>query len=476
MQLDFASIEKDDLRFRVALEIGKLPGWRKFYEEDKTLRDAMHADYRYSQAAKNGPAWWAKTNHGGSYRCENHLNPTEKDKKTVLSKTLGICKLIGIESDASKVAAFRQQLGLPPPKPRGRAQRPRQPMEEDRQSPSASPPPPPSQPSSPSPSQQPPSSQADQGDGGFGGSKDGGDGGDAGGVDADGQEDGCDGGDAGGVDADGHGEGEDEEVDDDDDDDERIDFRASDFRDIDVDENTHSIEFLYNVFDACTPNFPLNSDNIWQPSMVAFKDYQGVISARVTRRPTPLLRCFLGQLEPALKANLTFDVYLHCNFLRYILRQSWSGLVVVKVEALHEPEDGDWSKTAQIRRIMSTKHALKECEEAADEGSHLGKVSLETFQTSLEDYQRDHKQWTVGKEVYHESDVVEDVDVRELIGVVRWYPFRASEAPGQTYFKAPYDYLEADLIYIGESFRQTIRTAKPKRIRKQLGRQGRGKR
>ena len=41
MQLDFASIEKDDLRFRVALEIGKLPGWRKFYEEDKTLRDAM---------------------------------------------------------------------------------------------------------------------------------------------------------------------------------------------------------------------------------------------------------------------------------------------------------------------------------------------------------------------------------------------------------------------------------------------------
>ena len=395
-------------------------------------------------------------------------------------------------------------------------------MEEDRQSPPGSPPPPPSPPSSPAqpphlpptpplppqspplppPSQQPDASPANHGDGGVGtsevggdgsggvgdicgdaggagggvgGSKDGGDGGDAGGVDAHGGDAGgvdADGADAGGVVADGHGEGEDEE---DDDDDERIDFRASDFRNIDVDENTHGIEFLYNVFDACTPNFPLNTDNIWQPSMVAFKDYQGVISARVNRRPTPLLRCFLGRLEPVLKANLTFDVYLHCNFLRYILRQSWSGLVVVKVEALHEPEDGDWSKTAQIRRIMSTKHALKECEEAADEGSHLGKKSLETFQTSLEDYQRDHKQWTVGKEVYHESDVVEDVDVRELIGVVRWYPFRASEAPGPTYFKAPYDYPKADLIYIGESFRQTIRTAKQKRIRKQSGRQGRGK-
>jgi hypothetical protein len=491
MQLDFASIEKDDLRFRVALEIGRLPGWRKFYEEDKTLRDAMHADYRYSQAAKNGHEWWARTNHGGSYRGEKHLNPTEQDKKTVLSKTLGVCKLIGIESDASKVAGFRLQLGLPPPQPRGRAQRPRQPMAEDQQSPRPqSPPQPPSPPSPPSspepppplpptpplppqsptlppPSKLPPSSPADQGDGGVEATEDGGDGG--GGVSSITEGEGGVGGDAGGVGADEDGDGEGEEEDDHDDDA----WAGYEFRDVEVDENTRSIEFLYNVFQACTPKNLLNSDNIWQPSKVGFKDYQGVISARVTRRPAPLLRCFLGRLDTVLNAKLTFDVYLHCNFLRYILRQSWSGLVVVKIEALREPADGDdWSKTAQIRRIMCTKHALEQCEDEPDVGPHLGKESLEKFKKSLEYYQRDQKPWTVGKEVYHESDVVEDVDVRELIGVVRWYPFRSSEAPNSTYFKTPHDYPAADLIYIGDSFRQTIRTAKSKRIGKQS--EGRG--
>jgi hypothetical protein len=156
---------------------------------------------------------------------------------------------------------------------------------------------------------------------------------------------------------------------------------------------------------------------------------------------------------------MTFDVYLNCNFLRYILRQSWSGMVIVKVEALREPDGDDWSKTAQIRRVMTTEHAILECEDKADEGTHLGRQSLLKFQKSLEDDQRD-RPWTAGKEVYHESDVVEDVDVRELIGVVRWYPFRSRCPPGPTYFKKPYEYPEADLIYIGESFRQTIRTAR----------------
>ena len=63
----------------------------------------------------------------------------------------------------------------------------------------------------------------------------------------------------------------------------------------------------------------------------------------------------------------------------------------------------------------------------------------------------------MGNEVYHESDVVEEVDIRELIGVVRCYPFRSAEAPGENHFRAPYDYLEADLIYIGEPFQQSIR-------------------
>ena len=263
------------------------------------------------------------------------------------------------------------------------------------------------------------------------------------------------GGDAGGVGVDEDGdEKEDDGVEDDDEEGENYAFA-----DVDVDENTHSINFIYNVFDGCcSRTHPLNSDNIWQPSIVSFKEYQGVISATVSRRPAPLLRIFLDSLDTKLHAKMTFDVYLNCNFLRYILRQSWSGMVVVKVEALREPDGDDWSKTAQIRRVMTTEHAILECEDKADEGTHLGRQSLLKFQKSLEDDQN-ARPWTAGREIYHESDVVEDVDVRELIGVVRWYPFRSRYPPGPTYFKKPYEYPEADLIYIGESFRQTIRTA-----------------
>ena len=50
--------------------------------------------------------------------------------------------------------------------------------------------------------------------------------------------------------------------------------------------------------------------------------------------------------------------------------------------------------------------------------------------------------------VYNESALLEDADIHELIGVVRSHPFNVVEAPEQKYFKSPYDYDTADLIYI----------------------------
>jgi hypothetical protein len=63
----------------------------------------------------------------------------------------------------------------------------------------------------------------------------------------------------------------------------------------------------------------------------------------------------------------------------------------------------------------------------------------------------------VGSEVYHESDVVEYADIRELIGVVRTYPFNVEAPPEPNHFRSPYDYHKADLIFIGPPFLQTIK-------------------
>ena len=106
---------------------------------------------------------------------------------------------------------------------------------------------------------------------------------------------------------------------------------------------------------------------------------------------------------------------------------------------------------------MSTDHALKECLSQANCGIHLGKTSLKKIKNELKKCQKEQYPWTEGEDVYHESDVLEDADIRELIGVVRWYSFRSGEGPDSNYFK---DYQTADLIYIAEPFVQSIRKAK----------------
>ena len=79
---------------------------------------------------------------------------------------------------------------------------------------------------------------------------------------------------------------------------------------------------------------------------------------------------------------------------------------------------------------MSTEHALKECCSPKDEGINLGKLSLQKFQKH---FQQDQRQWIKSKEVYHESDVVEEADIRNLVGVVRFYCCRESDAPDENF-------------------------------------------
>ena len=98
-----------------------------------------------------------------------------------------------------------------------------------------------------------------------------------------------------------------------------------------------------------------------------------------------------------------------------------------------------------------------------DQGLHLARPDLLKFKESLVSYQKLHRPWTVGYEVYHESDVIENVDIRDLIGVVKWYPFRSRDPPDTRYFPAPYDVPTADLIYIGDPFLQCIRRGQQRR-------------
>ena len=474
MGLNTEAIEENDTPFKVGVEIARLPGWLQLDNADKLLREAMHADYKRGKA-KKGRRSCGESTLNGSYRGDRWVDLTGKEKTAVLNNTLRICAVNSVERDPEQVAAFRLQLGLPPATARPlrrRAQRQRQNAENLR-----SPSPPPSRhalsppPPSPPPQQQAPPPPAPAAptlapsplpslsQGKDGGADEGSESSDLGVPLSDrvGRHHPRLAGTCGDGDGVALGELEGDGDDPDEDESEESEESQIEFADNDLDRNTQSIAFVYDTFNACTPAHPKNSDNIWQHSTVTFREQLGVKTASVTRRPTEHLLRLLETFDPIPAAGMQFTVHMDCNHLRYIFRQSWSGCVVVKVNTFSRPEGDNWSKTMQIRRVMPTEHAIKECQAGKNVRAHLGKTALQAFKSTLAKFQRESRPWTVGSEVYHESDVVEYADIRELIGVVRSYPFSMGEAPASNHFKSPYDYNEADLIYIGPPFRQTIR-------------------
>jgi hypothetical protein len=88
--------------------------------------------------------------------------------------------------------------------------------------------------------------------------------------------------------------------------------------------------------------------------------------------------------------------------------------------------------------------AITNCESETDNGQFLGKKALRKFWKSVNHSQKG--------DVYHLGDVDFKGDVRELIGVARWYPFRR-ENPAASYFT---ECKSADLVYMGPSFRLKI--------------------
>ena len=230
----------------------------------------------------------------------------------------------------------------------------------------------------------------------------------------------------------GGGEGGDGDEEDDSDGDEDRDER---FVRLDVDENKWSLEYLYDVFQGL--NF---SGDVWMDSVIAF-DKVGGLTAHVTRKPTARLQRYLDWIERTDDPKVSFTVYSNSGTLLYARRCDYGGVQLVRVIGLNEPCDGDWSTTMHIVRLFPTMHAIQHCEGDADIGANLGRRSLRAFWKTL-----DHTQ---EGDVYHQGDVDFKGDVRELIGVVRWYPYGQAK-PDQTYFK---ECKSADLVRMGSHFR-----------------------
>jgi hypothetical protein len=203
---------------------------------------------------------------------------------------------------------------------------------------------------------------------------------------------------------------------------------------LDVDQNKWSIEYLYNIFQGLS--FGIG----WSPSKVNFNKVGG-LTAHVTRMPTCRLKRYLAEIKHAADPKASFTVYPASGTLLYARKCDYGGVQLVRVTGLAEPCENDWSKTMHFRRYFSTYEALQHCEAAKDNGPALGRTSLRKFWNSRGSKQDDY--------VYHEGDCVFNSDVRELIGVARWYPVDQGQ-PQRAYFT---ECNMADLVFVGRQFR-----------------------
>ena len=218
-----------------------------------------------------------------------------------------------------------------------------------------------------------------------------------------------------------------------------------------VDTNIWSYQFVFDVANAVgRPNRAGFARRPWKKSTEVHNKKEGhSLSADINRE-------FIA-INGRTMDNIQFTVQNPCagGNTRYffIMYDSFSGACLVDVVKVAEPcKTCDvkimQNQTIHFRRVWTTMEASSRCDTEQDtQHGLLGSISLrEKLKENMNEK----------KERYHVGDVVyEDGDIRDLIGIVKWYPDQYKDAADlpKAYFSA--EYPKADCIRIGAHFSQT---------------------
>ena len=436
MNLDILKlVAEEPLLFKAALEVARMPVWKEwFFADEAGLRDALFADHQFWTAAKKGASFWTVSEERNSHRGKRWLNPTQRELNAIANQALQTRRRLGLEqlSSVSMLRKARRTAGCQGRRCRQEEGGCEKGREAERGGEGGV---------EPLPGGENPSAEdgewlanAEPLAGDVDPSAQGGEGPAAGAAGAQASEDSHSADDAVADDVD---ESEGSYSDNGED---------IEFGNIDVDHNKYSIQYCYDVFAALTPNHPIGQDTVWKTSLVALKKLPNssiVSEASVQRRPTTRLIGYLKSLEPPREFSAQFTLFPGSGLFKYIRFCSFAGAQVVSVLSLQDPvpqDNGelDWSRTMRFRRLFETVEAIQHCEADRDQGCDRGKRYLRKFlaENKVEN-------------VYHEGDVEFTGDVREIIGVARWYALRQGEPVESTWTECKH----ADLIAVGDSFR-----------------------
>ena len=138
----------------------------------------------------------------------------------------------------------------------------------------------------------------------------------------------------------------------------------------------------------------------------------------------------------------------------YVAHSKETGPILINVKNVFPPCEGDWSQTLKCYRVFSARHASKRSVSPDDMICDKGGIESLGGSSLLAQAREDEKSST---QTYHCGDAHYWVDVRYVIGVVRWAPkaYRSADsAPefSESYWSGIPE--ETDLIFVGQHFSQ----------------------
>ena len=154
-----------------------------------------------------------------------------------------------------------------------------------------------------------------------------------------------------------------------------------------------------------------------------------------------------------------FSVVAESGRMFYVAHLREVGPVLINVQKILPPRDGDWTQTLKCYLVFTARDASTRAESQNDK--ICDKAEIESLGgTSLR--AQACKDESLCTQTYHCGDTLHWVDVRRVIGVVRWAPmkYRPADAHSLPDFSDFSDNYwsgcpeEADLIYVGQHFRQ----------------------
>jgi hypothetical protein len=154
--------------------------------------------------------------------------------------------------------------------------------------------------------------------------------------------------------------------------------------------------------------------------------------------------------------TVKFSVVGGSGRMFYIAHLQETGPIMVSVKKVFPPCEEDWSETLQCYRVYTSRAALTRALSPVDTLSDKGEIEALGRSSLLAQARKDEKS---GLQTYHCGDTSYWVDVRHVVGVVRWAPMVYRPADPDSLPDFSDNYWSgcpegADIIYVGQHFSQ----------------------